>query len=128
MEKVTQKLLELMKLGYPELTEAQSKLKVERWMKLPNLRLGNSTPKELCEKGRSDKVLLLVESFFGEYYMAYGGPKVLDLTEKLTDNCIRELVLGFDNMNPEEKMILLEEYSEKYYQMIELEDVRRRNE
>mgnify|MGYP005999651211 CR=1 FL=1 len=58
--------------------------------------------------------------------MAYGGEKVLDLTEKLIDKCIKDLVLGFDNMTPEEKMILLEEYSEKYYNLIELDDVKRR--
>jgi hypothetical protein len=56
--------------------------------------------------------------------MSYGGPKVLDLAEKLTDKCIKDMIMDFDNMTAEEKLILLETYCQKYYEMIEHEDVR----
>lgn len=57
--------------------------------------------------------------------MAYGGPKILNLAEKLTDKCIKDMILNFDNMTPEDKIILLEDYCEKYHEMIELKEVRK---
>lgn len=55
----------------------------------------------------------------------YNGPKILDLTEKLTDKCVKDMIMDFDNMTPEEKIILLENYCEKYYEMIKPADVRK---
>lgn len=46
--------------------------------------------------------------------MPYGGETVLDLRIKLLDKQIKEEILNFDGMSPEDKCILLEEYSEKY--------------
>jgi hypothetical protein len=58
----------------------------------------------------------------------YNGPKVLDLSEKLTDRCIKEVIMDFDNMSPEEKLILLEEYCEKYHEIINWEDIQKTKE
>lgn len=57
--------------------------------------------------------------------MSYNECRVLDLSEKLLDQIIKETILGFEEMTPEEKIILLEDYAEKYRQFINLEDVRR---
>lgn len=64
MEAVTERLMELMKIGYPELTDRQAGVKIRRWFNTPNPYLGNLTPKELCEKGKEDKVLLFIKRFF----------------------------------------------------------------
>ena len=57
--------------------------------------------------------------------MSYLDCRVLDLSEKLLDQIIKEAILGFEDLTAEEKIILLEEYCEKYQQFISLEDVRR---
>jgi hypothetical protein len=64
MKQVTEKLMEFMKIGYPELSEEESALKIERWLNMPNLYFGGSTPRKVCEMGREDKVLLQIQRFF----------------------------------------------------------------
>ena len=38
---------------------------------------------------------------------------VLDLNPKILDNIIKELILRFDGLSPEEQFILLEDYKER---------------
>ena len=51
---------------------------------------------------------------------------VLDLSEKLLDKVIKDAILEFEGLTPEEQIILLEEYAEKRYNIV-YEKVRRAN-
>jgi hypothetical protein len=51
---------------------------------------------------------------------------ILDLSEMLTEKAIKDMIVSFDDMTAEEKMILFEEYSEKYRNKVKYEDVRRK--
>ena len=63
MNLVISKLMGFMEIGYPELTEKQRSLKIQRWLNMPNTHLLHLTPKELCESGREVQVLNLIDTF-----------------------------------------------------------------
>ena len=50
--------------------------------------------------------------------------KVLDLCEKLKDKIIKECILGFETLTPEDQLILLEEYCNNYNEKIDIEELR----
>ena len=50
---------------------------------------------------------------------------VLNMTDKLMDKVIKDMILNIEGLSPEELKILLEDYQEKYRDVIEYEDVRK---
>ena len=49
--------------------------------------------------------------------------RLLDLTEKIIDKHVRQAIMEFDDLSPEDKIILLENYCMEYYKLIGLDDV-----
>jgi hypothetical protein len=53
--------IELVQQAEPNLTKEEIQVKMSRWLKLPNTQLSNSTPLEAMLKGKSRKVIHLLE-------------------------------------------------------------------
>lgn len=53
--------IDLAQQGEPSLSNEQIKIKMSRWLKLPNTQLGNTSPLETMLKGKARKVIHLLE-------------------------------------------------------------------